>query len=84
MGVRNLDNKGFTIIPILSHILREPQIHDCIVCGRRLCRLLLSHAIFRFNLSVHAGRFELDNRCQALLRQYRSWCDNHCRLECPD
>lgn len=84
MGIRNHGDKGLTVVPILSCVLREPQIHDCIVGSRHLCRRLLSHAGFRFNLPMHAHRFELGNRRRALLRQHRSGRDHHCCLQCPD
>lgn len=70
MGIRNHGDKGLPVVPVSSRFLREQQIHDCIVDTRHLYHLLLSHAIFRFTLSVRARRFELENRYSALLRQY--------------
>ena len=84
MGIRNNGDKGLTIVPLLSRVLREPQIHDCTVGSRRLRRLLLSRAILGFNSSVLARRFELESRCRSLLRQHRSWGDDHRRRQCPD
>ena len=84
MGIRSHDNKGLNTILVLSGVLREPQIHDCTMGGRHRRRPILSRAIFRFNLSVHARRFELGDRHRALLRQHRSWSDDHCQRECPN
>ena len=84
MGIRSNGDKGLTIVPLLSRVLREPQIHDCTVGSRRLRGLLLSRAILGFNPSVLARRFELESRCRSLLRQYRSWGDDHRRRQCPD
>ena len=84
MGLRNYGDKGLAFVPVLSRVLREPQIHDCIVGSRHLCHLLLPHAIFRLTFPVHARRFELGIRYQASLRQHRSWGDDCFRLECSD
>ena len=81
MGIRNHSNKGLNPIPVLSRVLREPKFYDCIMDGWHLHHLLLSRAIFRFNLPVYARRFELEDRHRALLRQHRSWGDHHCRRE---
>ncbi len=67
MGIRNHGDKRLAIVPVLSRVLREPQIYDCIVGSRHLCHLLLYRAIFRFNFPVHAHRFELESRYRALL-----------------
>ena len=84
MGVRNYANQTLDIVLVLSHFLRVPEIHNYLVRSRHLRHLLLSHASFRFHFSVCSHLFELDDRCQAFLRQHRSWSDDHCQSECLD
>ena len=62
MGIRGHADKALNTVPVLSHFLRVPEIHDFVLGSRHIRHRILSHASFRFHLSVSAHLFELDAR----------------------